>query len=223
MSKKCTKCGETKELGEFPKQKNRKGAVVYRAACKQCKKNYLKSYYSKNRDKQLSDMKARRDDPVKGAEIKARKKAYAATERGKELQAKRAASHYDSNKEAIKNRAKEWEAAKGSEYSRIRHAKWRNENREAARMHVKTRRTLLSLGRSASIEQIKSRLDYYGNKCVYCGSTEKIEIEHRIPLSRGGTNFPANLVPACKTCNCKKGTKTETEYKNHLTSLENAV
>ncbi len=33
----------------------------------------------------------------------------------------------------------------------------------------------------------KSRLDYYGGKCVYCGTGDNITIEHRIPISRGGT------------------------------------
>lgn len=61
-----------------------------------------------------------------------------------------------------------------------------------------------------------SRLDYYGGSCIYCGSSEQIEVEHRIPLSRGGTNWPSNLAPACKSCNCKKGTKTEFEFKSQI-------
>jgi 5-methylcytosine-specific restriction endonuclease McrA len=43
-----------------------------------------------------------------------------------------------------------------------------------------------------------------------------LSIEHRIPLSRGGSNWPANLAPACKTCNSSKGTKTEKEYRELL-------
>lgn len=44
----------------------------------------------------------------------------------------------------------------------------------------------------------------YDNKCNYCGSTENLEIDHIIPLSRGGTNDPDNLQILCKTCNRKK-------------------
>ena len=69
-------------------------------------------------------------------------------------------------------------------------------------------------------EQWAARLDYYGGKCIYCGTTDNIQIEHRIPLSRGGTNWPSNLIPACRSCNCKKNTKTEKEY---LTLLRNRV
>ncbi len=48
----------------------------------------------------------------------------------------------------------------------------------------------------------------YGRICLCCGSKFKIQIDHVIPLSRGGTNWPDNIQPLCKSCNCKKGTKT---------------
>ena len=68
-------------------------------------------------------------------------------------------------------------------------------------------------------EQWQARLDYYGGKCRYCGTTEDLTIEHRIPLCRGGSNWPSNLVPACRSCNCSKGKKNEKEYIFHLTSV----
>lgn len=65
---------------------------------------------------------------------------------------------------------------------------------------------------------VKMRFEYYGNKCKYCGSTENLHVEHQIPLSRGGTNWPSNIAPACAACNCEKGTMTNAEY---LEFLEN--
>jgi len=44
-----------------------------------------------------------------------------------------------------------------------------------------------------------------GNKCVYCGSTESLTLDHVLPRSRGGGSNWNNLVTACKTCNSKKG------------------
>jgi len=38
-------------------------------------------------------------------------------------------------------------------------------------------------------------------------------LEHKIPLSRGGTNLYENLAIACRNCNSKKYNKTEKEYK----------
>jgi 5-methylcytosine-specific restriction endonuclease McrA len=39
-------------------------------------------------------------------------------------------------------------------------------------------------------------------------------LEHKIPLSRGGTNVRDNLDIAHRSCNSKKNTKTEEEYQN---------
>lgn len=53
----------------------------------------------------------------------------------------------------------------------------------------------------------------YGNVCIYCGSGEKITIEHRKPVSLGGDNSFHNLAPACLSCNSGKKNKTEVEYR----------
>lgn len=60
-------------------------------------------------------------------------------------------------------------------------------------------------------EQLAARLAYYGHRCVYCG-VEATEVDHRIPLSRGGSAWPANLVPACKPCNCSKNNMPYREW-----------
>lgn len=36
--------------------------------------------------------------------------------------------------------------------------------------------------------------------CVRCGSTSTLEVHHRIPLNRGGTNELANLELRCREC-----------------------
>jgi 5-methylcytosine-specific restriction endonuclease McrA len=43
--------------------------------------------------------------------------------------------------------------------------------------------------------------------CVYCGSEERLHVDHRIPVSRGGSNGFDNLVTACAPCNQSKGPK----------------
>jgi len=56
--------------------------------------------------------------------------------------------------------------------------------------------------------QWMARVEYFGWACVYCGVelTEKtLTKDHFIPLAKGGTDFTSNLVPACKSCNCRKG------------------
>lgn len=44
--------------------------------------------------------------------------------------------------------------------------------------------------------------------CQYCGVTAreaKLEIDHMVPISKGGTNEFTNLVTACVACNRGKG------------------
>lgn len=54
----------------------------------------------------------------------------------------------------------------------------------------------------------------YDGKCAYCGikCDSSYTIDHRVPLSRGGSNKIENLALACRTCNCKKNDKTDYEY-----------
>jgi HNH endonuclease len=50
--------------------------------------------------------------------------------------------------------------------------------------------------------------------CAYCGGLfdeEKLEREHVVPLSRGGTDTWMNVVSACRSCNQLKGAKTPDE------------
>ena len=49
--------------------------------------------------------------------------------------------------------------------------------------------------------------DKYNNKCAQCGSSEKLEIDHIIPIARGGSNETTNLQILCRKCNRKKGAK----------------
>lgn len=52
-----------------------------------------------------------------------------------------------------------------------------------------------------------------GYVCNYCGTDDaKWAIDHVVPLSRGGTNEPDNLVVACFACNSSKNDKLLTEW-----------
>jgi len=57
-----------------------------------------------------------------------------------------------------------------------------------------------------------------GFACMYCGASDKIrlEIDHIIPVSRGGKSTFENCVASCKACNHKKSNRTPTEAKMYL-------
>lgn len=66
-----------------------------------------------------------------------------------------------------------------------------------------------------SEEARKHVLWFYGEQCHYCriGLTiHSAEIDHLIPVSRGGETVLQNLRPSCQPCNREKSDKTESEY-----------
>ncbi len=52
-------------------------------------------------------------------------------------------------------------------------------------------------------------------RCFYCGVVLTLKnrtLDHKIPLSRGGTNTINNVVPACRPCNNRKLRMTPEEF-----------
>jgi 5-methylcytosine-specific restriction endonuclease McrA len=56
------------------------------------------------------------------------------------------------------------------------------------------------VGGDALVERIRA----FSGCCAYCGRRADMQIEHVIPLSRGGTHSMSNILPACKPCNDSK-------------------
>lgn len=49
------------------------------------------------------------------------------------------------------------------------------------------------------------------NRCQYCGSRDRLTLDHVQPKSRGGPDTWENLVAACVPCNNRKGNHTPEE------------
>ena len=49
------------------------------------------------------------------------------------------------------------------------------------------------------------------SRCCYCDEYAA-HLDHVQPLSRGGDDIEANIVPACEHCNLSKGAKTLAEW-----------
>lgn len=43
--------------------------------------------------------------------------------------------------------------------------------------------------------------------CAYCGTTENLSVDHKRPISRGGSSEPENLQCLCRSCNSRKGAR----------------
>jgi hypothetical protein len=51
--------------------------------------------------------------------------------------------------------------------------------------------------------------DRDGRKCLHCGTTQRLTIDHIWPVSRGGSDDLENLQTLCHSCNAKKGARVD--------------
>jgi 5-methylcytosine-specific restriction endonuclease McrA len=60
-------------------------------------------------------------------------------------------------------------------------------------------------------------------KCTYCGATQyPLEIDHIIPIGKGGSNYPENIHSVCQFCNRSKHSFSEEEFLEWLNWLRAA-
>lgn len=74
-------------------------------------------------------------------------------------------------------------------------------------------------GRSVSTKRRWEVLKRFGFKCVYCGRSAEersLDVDHVIPIARGGSNDDHNLVAACVECNMGKGIDMLVKLPNHI-------
>ena len=71
---------------------------------------------------------------------------------------------------------------------------------------------------AADIQRIGDRQKW---KCHWCGkpTKQRYHIDHLIPLAKGGSNWPSNLVIACAGCNQSKGATDPIDYAQRLGRL----
>lgn len=51
-----------------------------------------------------------------------------------------------------------------------------------------------------------------GFKCVYCGSSESLSLDHIKAVSKGGINCHRNLATSCISCNSSKKAKNNVQW-----------
>lgn len=47
--------------------------------------------------------------------------------------------------------------------------------------------------------------EQWNHQCAYCGSNEKLTLDHIIPQSKGGPDVTKNIICCCHSCNQSKG------------------
>lgn len=138
--------------------------------------------------------------------------------------------YYARNAESEKARSMEWREANCEESRRHRREsyyrhrdkniaamkEWAKKNAEKNRNYQHVRRTRKQ-NNGIFIISNKDLRKLIRGACVECGSKDRIEIDHIIPISRGGTHGIGNLQTLCHDCNRNKRNRLTIEwhkYKN---------
>lgn len=84
------------------------------------------------------------------------------------------------------------------------------------RVYGRLRRSrLYNSAGSHTQKDVLAKLELQGGLCYYCSAklTEADHhVDHKIPISNGGTQWPANICCACPRCNQRKGSKNFWEF-----------
>lgn len=194
ITKACTRCGVEKPLDAFTRHKL--GKFGRRPRCKECTAVENAAYRARTVQKRA---------------------AYNAAYREEHREARLAYNREwnKRNRDRTNISVLAWRERNPEKVAAAKRA-WRKANPERVALHKRT--DALKRGRAKqkggwylTTEKVLARIAYYAGRCYYCGC-EADTMDHRIPLARGGTHFPSNLVPACRVCNSRKYTRTEREF-----------
>jgi hypothetical protein len=141
QTKTCTKCGETKPLTEFWRDRRKSDGRT--PACRACMKashsawiarnpDYANEWQRQNRDKANAAKRRHRErHPEKAKEVERRRVRDPAVLR------KQHKAYYEANKERLKHHQRQW-YAKNAERARLFAVEWRRKNRQ----HIIARQSL---------------------------------------------------------------------------------
>lgn len=177
--KACTQCGVEKELGEFRVHRGLHGRSSW---CRECERQYTRDWTEDNRDEH--------------------------NERRREAWAKK--EHTEEERAAAAERARKWYADPENKDRNLQNFyTWVRDNRDARNAMMQKRRARkLGVDATLTSQEWEEILTSYHRSCAYCQTdSETMTMDHVVPLSKGGAHTKENVVPACRSCNSKKGAR----------------
>lgn len=192
----CVTCGARKPVTAFPLRLSPdSGAIRVGARCKACRVHDSRQWYQANHARALvyqARYREERPDIRKAAMARwCEKNAEYRKQKDRER------NLHNRDQRAKSNRA--WVVA--------------NRHRVRANNDARRARQAEAPIRDLTVGEWLIVKDEFGGLCAYCGEpTPDPHREHVVPLSRGGSHTYTNIVPSCKSCNCRKKTKTADEF-----------
>lgn len=180
-TKACPDCKQIKSFDEFhTRSKAKDGKATY---CKDCFRVRIYASRKKNPEaKNRAIAKWRANNPEK---VIADKKAWRIA-----------------NKDLVNAQKREWNK---NNKDKVREMNQRSYAKNPAMFVMNAQKRY---AKQKGVEQrLVKKSDYfkmYQKPCIYCGSYERIEIDHIQPIEKNGRHAIGNLAPACLPCNRSK-------------------
>jgi 5-methylcytosine-specific restriction endonuclease McrA len=205
----CTACHELHRINN--REKNRIEAREWRLnnpektkahAKKKAESGYGKQYYERNREREIA--KAMAWNAANPERAKESMRRYVENHR-EELRENKRKKRLE-NIEAEKERERLWRSQRRSELAEASRL-WRQENPEKQRI-IDRNKKLRRRGAEGThtLEDVEKLLKAQKFLCAECskGVKEEYHVDHIMPLSLGGSNWPRNLQILCPACNMEK-------------------
>ena len=204
-SKVCTHCEIRRPLDQYRKQRRVTKTRSYEALHSWCIR--CTNAAAKERMRKLAQRPDRVAERAARTALRAAAKAKDPpfTPEQQRIRANEAAARHRKRNAALhaQRQARYHASEKGRDHQRVNRANTRA-------------RQFVAMGRLTYVQWCDIR-EMFDHACVYCDAKGvPLTIDHLMPLARGGTNWPENIVPACKPCNDRKSTLSLRRWLMHL-------
>lgn len=215
------RCASQKQYYQANSEERREYSRRYARANREQKHEYNQRYYETNRDRLMEHQReyyqANREWDLE------KKRSRRALPEVREQNRERHRRYYQINHQKI--------LENGRRYYELNGEQRREYNRQYDQTHPEKRRTIrhrrrarkLAAGGSHTAEdvqlQIRTQTDAKGKlRCWWCEKIIKgrYHVDHRIPLSKGGSNDARNICITHVKCNLRKRNKLPHEYNGRL-------
>lgn len=213
MSRLCIKCNTVKPTVSFSENRkvckscrNLQRKLRYAANLNNCRYVILelnKNYRANNRDACRENKRNYERAHKPEARVRARK----FRELNAELIVNKKRDYHYANADVICKKVKDW----------------RMNNLPKKRATNAKRRALLKGAKGCwytTFDHIISRWIMWGNNCWICGSNAEAT-DHVIPLGDGGSHWPSNLRPICRSCNSRRRKRRSAIVPSNISSVTN--
>jgi 5-methylcytosine-specific restriction endonuclease McrA len=113
--------------------------------------------------------------------------------------------------------------SKARERARRHYANNLDRSRDLARARAGKRRAVMANAEQGYFPTLSQMVWFYGPNCMQCGSSDRLHIDHVVPVSKGGDNGIWNLQLLCQGCNLRKGNRVDTDHRPYPRWVDRVV